>query len=387
MKTVQFLIFFSIFFSVYLMTNYYIYIRGLQAFTFSPLLKTIYVKLFIILALSYIAGRILERITVCRIADFLTWIGSYWLALMVYFLLMVVLIDIVRVTDHFLHFLPAIIRANPAQTNFILGMVSIGIVFIIVVAGRINAVNPRVREISIDLPKKVNDDKDITIAMASDIHLGAVVSQKQLRKMIRMIDEIKPDLILFAGDVIDEDPGSLIKKDLGKCLEELQAPLGVYAITGNHEYIGGVTKAIKYLESHNITILRDSVLTLPNGVTLIGREDIDSRRFNGKQRKSISELIKDVDPGNPTILLDHQPSNLNDAIDNNIDLQLSGHTHHGQIWPFNYITSKIFRISYGYEKIQNTHIYVSCGFGTWGPPIRTSSRPELVKINLTFDFK
>ncbi|MBU1875425.1 metallophosphoesterase, partial [bacterium] len=221
MKTVQFLIFFSIFFSVYFMTNYYIYIRGLQAFTFSPLLKTIYIKLFIILALSYIAGRILERITVCRIADFLTWIGSYWLALMVYFLLMVILIDVIRVADHFLHFLPAIIRVNPAQTNFILGMVSIGIVFIIVVAGRINAVNPRVREISIDLPKKVNDGNDITIAMASDIHLGAVVGQKQLRKMIRMIDDINPDLILFAGDVIDEDPGSLIKKDLGKCLEEL----------------------------------------------------------------------------------------------------------------------------------------------------------------------
>ena len=387
MKAVQFLIFFSIFFSVYFLTNYYIYIRGLQAFTFSPLLKMIYVKLFIILALSYIAGRILERITVCRITDFLTWIGSYWLALMVYFLLMVVLIDIIRVADHFLHFLPAIIRVNPAQTNFILGMVSIGIVFIIVVAGRINAVNPHVREISIDLPKKVNDGKDITIAMASDIHLGTVVGQKHLRHMIRMIDEIKPDLILFAGDVLDEDPGSLIQKDLGQCLKELHAPLGVYAITGNHEYIGGVTKAVEYLESHNIIILRDSVLTLPNGITIIGREDIDSRRFNGIQRKSISELIKDIEPNSPTILLDHQPSNLNDAIDNNIDLQLSGHTHHGQLWPFNYITSKMFRVSYGYEKIQNTNVYVSCGFGTWGPPIRTTARPELVKINLKFDSK
>jgi len=385
MKAVQFLIFFSIFFSVYFLTNYYIYIRGLQAFTFSPLLKMIYVKLFIILALSYIAGRILERITVCRITDFLTWIGSYWLALMVYFLLMVVLIDIIRVADHFLHFLPAIIHVNPVQTNFILGMVSIGIVFIIVIAGRINAVNPRVREFSIDLPKKVNDGKDITIAMASDIHLGAVVGQKHLRHMIRMIDEINPDLILFAGDVLDEDPGSLIQKDLGQCLKELHAPLGVYAITGNHEYIGGVTKAVEYLESHNIIILRDSVLTLPNGITIIGREDIDSRRFNGIQRKSISELIKDIEPNSPTILLDHQPSNLNDAIDNNIDLQLSGHTHHGQLWPFNYITSKIFRVSYGYEKIQNTHIYVSCGFGSWGPPIRTTARPEIVKIVLRFE--
>jgi len=306
---------------------------------------------------------------------------------MIYFLIIVVLIDIVRVTDHFLTFLPAFVRSNPAQTNFTLGIVSIVIVFIIIAVGRINAINPHIREISIDISKKNEYTKEFTIAMVSDIHLGAVVGQKRLRKMIRMIDDIKPDLILFAGDVIDEDPGSLIQKDLGNCLKDLQAPLGVYAITGNHEYIGGVDKAVHYLEKHNITLLRDSVVTLPNGITIIGREDLDSRRFNGKQRKSILELIKDINPGSPTILLDHQPSNLHDAIDNNIDLQLSGHTHHGQLWPFNAITSKIFRISFGYEKIRNTHVYVSCGFGTWGPPIRTTARPELVKINLTFDDK
>ncbi len=387
MKTVQFLIFFSIFFSVYFLVNYYIYIRGLQAFILSPLLKSIYVKLFIILALSYIAGRILERITVCRIADLLTWIGSYWLALMIYFLLMVILIDIVRVTDHFLHFLPAFIHSNPVRTNFILGITSIGIVFFIVISGRINAIHPRIREINISVPKMINSDKDIIIAMVSDIHLGAVVGQKRLRRMIRMIDEINPDLILFAGDVIDEDPGSLIKKDLGECLKELKAPLGVFAITGNHEYIGGVDTAVHYLEKHNITVLRDSVVTLPNGIIIIGREDLDSRRFNGIHRKSISELIKDIDPSSPLILLDHQPFNLDEAIENKIDLQLSGHTHNGQLFPFNLITSKIYRIGFGYEKIEDTHIYVSCGFGTWGPPIRTSSRPELVKINLKFDSK
>ena len=384
MRTVQFLIFFSIFISIYFLINYYIYIRGLQAFTFTPLLRKIYIKLFVILALSYITGRLLERITVCRIADFLTWIGSYWLALMVYFLAMVILIDIIRLTDHFLPFLPAFFRSNPAHTNFILGIISIAIVFIIVATGRINAMNPRIREVSISLTKTALDNKDITIAMASDIHLGAVVGQKHLRKMIRMIDNIKPDLVLFAGDVIDEDPGSLIRKDLGNCLKELRAPLGVYAVTGNHEYIGGVDKAIKYLKGHNITVLRDSVVTLSNGIIIIGREDTDSRRFSGIRRKSVAELIQNINPGSPTILLDHQPANLDEAVVNNIDLQLSGHTHHGQIWPFNLITSKIFRISFGYEKIQNIHFYVSCGFGTWGPPIRTTARPELVKIVLRF---
>lgn len=380
MKSWQFLLFFGIVFGIYFIVNYYIFIRGLQAIRFTGISKSLYTTIYLLVAAAYVAGRIIERFAAGRFADTLTWLGSFWLAFMVYFFLIILVIDIIRLINHFLPFLPAIIQTNPERTKAILGITTITFGLIIVIAGRINALHPRVKSIDISLDKSTSDRQPITIAMASDIHLGAVVGQKHLRKMIRMINAVNPDLILFAGDVIDEDPGSLIKRDLGKCLKELRAPLGVYAITGNHEYIGGIVEAVQYLEKYHITVLRDSVVTLKNGLTIIGREDIDSRRFNGIHRKSISELIKDIDPFLPLILLDHQPSNLNDAIDNNIDLQLSGHTHHGQLWPFNYITSKIYRVSHGYAKFRNTHVYVSCGFGTWGPPIRTSSRPELVKI-------
>lgn len=380
MKSWQFLLFFGIVFGIYFIVNYYIFIRGLQAIRFTGISKSLYTTIYLLVAAAYVAGRIIERFAAGRLADTLTWLGSFWLAFMVYFLLFVILIDLLRLVNYFLPFIPAFLTGNPLKTNFILGCVALVSVSATVIAGRINATHPVVREINIKFPKSIQNDQNVTIALASDIHLGAVVGQTHLRKLVRMINAIQPDLILFAGDVIDEDPGSLIKRDLGKCLKELQAPLGVYAITGNHEYIGGIVKAVQYLEKYHITVLRDSAVTLPNGLVIIGREDLDSRRFDGFRRKSISELMENVHPENPTILLDHQPATITDAVENGIDIQLSGHTHHGQLWPFNYITSKIYRVSHGYAKFRNTHVYVSCGFGTWGPPIRTGSRPELVKI-------
>jgi predicted MPP superfamily phosphohydrolase len=123
---------------------------------------------------------------------------------------------------------------------------------------------------------------------------------------------------------------------------------------------------------------------MPNGVPIIGREDRDSRRFKGIQRKALSELVKDTDLSGSLIVIDHQPMNLDEIVAAGIDLQLSGHTHHGQMWPFNYITSKMYRLSRGYERIGKTHFIVSSGYGTWGPPIRLASRSEIYLITLKF---
>jgi uncharacterized protein len=132
-------------------------------------------------------------------------------------------------------------------------------------------------------------------------------------------------------------------------------------------------------------MLRDRSVKVADAFTLVGREDRSIQQFGSMKRKDLSDLMKDVDQSLPVILMDHQPFNLDDAVKNNIDLQLSGHTHHGQLWPFNFITDKVYELSYGYLRKGNTHFYVSCGVGTWGPPLRTTSRPEVVNIKLKFD--
>jgi len=221
--------------------------------------------------------------------------------------------------------------------------------------------------------------------MVSDIHLGALMGQRRVEAMVNRINSLNPDLVLFAGDILDEVISPVIYHDTGKPLLKLSAPLGVYAITGNHEYIGGIEKAVKYIEAHHIKLLRDSCIEIAQSFYLAGREDRDKKRFTGTKRKSLQDILEGIDHTLPVILMDHQPFNLDETINNKVDLQLSGHTHHGQIWPINYLTKRIFEISWGYQQKGQTHFYVSNGYGTWGPPIRLGSRPEIVCLEIRFE--
>jgi uncharacterized protein len=189
-------------------------------------------------------------------------------------------------------------------------------------------------------------------------------------------------MVFLAGDVFDEDLGPVIQNNMGDLLKNLDAKHGVFAILGNHEFYGNATAAQKYLEDHNITVLRDSVAILSDGTVIAGREDLTYEQMTGNSRKTLNRLLMDVDMGNPVYLMDHQPSNLKEAASAQVDLQVSGHTHNGQMWPFNYITDAIFEIGKGYGKINDTHFFVSSGYGTWGPPIRTNSRSEIVVLNV-----
>ncbi|MBW6537158.1 MAG: metallophosphoesterase [Mariniphaga sp.] len=143
------------------------------------------------------------------------------------------------------------------------------------------------------------------------------------------------DLILLAGDVFDEDLGPVIENNMGDLLKNLQAKQGVFAVLGNHEFYGSATEAHEYLENHNITVLRDSFVLLPNGIAVAGYEDITAEQMYGNPRKPLDELLAGIAPETPVFLLDHQPYQLAKVAEHNVDLQVSGHTHNGQMWPFN----------------------------------------------------
>lgn len=382
MKTYQFLIFFSIVLLIYTTINYYIFHRAMQALPVESGLKSWFRWVFIIVASSYVVSRLLERFTPSAFTDLLLWVGSFWLAAMFYFLIAVVLVDLIRLTDYFTGVLPDSLNSPKAATN-ILGITMV-VVLATLLAGYINATNPRLHSLTLDIDKPANGLKELNIAMASDIHMGTIIGPRRMAKLVKTINQMKPDIILLAGDIVDEDLAPVIRQNLGESLKSLKAPMGVYGITGNHEYIGGADAAVKYLEAHGITMLRDSVITIENAFYLAGREDRDKTRFSGKSRLSLNQLLNDTDRSLPLILLDHQPFNLEKTEEAGVDLQLSGHTHHGQMWPLNYLTSAIYEVSMGYLKKGETHIYVSPGFGGWGPPVRIGNRPEVMNIKLRF---
>ncbi len=385
MKNYAFLVFLSIILTIHFLVNYYIYHRGIQWTSALPGLKTGFRVLMLLLVISYPLGRFLERIWYSPVSNTLHWIGAFWFAGMLYFTLLIFSADIIRILNYVFHFLPE----KGSESYIVLkkwsgiGIAATGL--LIILGGFINAWTPKIQEYNLKVNKQVNGPKQLRIVAASDIHLGTIIGPRKTQKLVKTINNLNPDIILFAGDVVDEDVGPVIRQNLGASLLQLKAPLGVYASTGNHEYIGGADRSVKYLEEHGITVLRDSVANIEDQFYLIGREDRDKRRSPGGDRKDIAELIQNIDQSKPMIMLDHQPYHLEQAEKSNIDLQISGHTHHGQLWPFGYITNKLFEVSRGYKQKNQSHFIVSTGFGTWGPPVRTGNRPEILVITLNFE--
>ncbi|NCA76041.1 MAG: metallophosphoesterase [Alphaproteobacteria bacterium] len=377
--------FFTIVITVYGLLNSYIFIRGLQALPAGSCWRPWYSVGFWLIASTFILARVLERAYPCGFTGVITWIGSFWLAFLLYFTLAALLADLVRFLNHFIHFLPSALLADYGRSKMILLISVIGMVAMVVVAGYINARNPRIKKLNLHIAKTVTGSRELNLVMASDIHLGTLIAKRKANKLVAAINSLNPDLVLFAGDVVDEDLTPVIMNNLGANLSQIRAKLGVYAIPGNHEYIGGAEPAIRYLEEHGVKVLRDTSIRIDNRFYLVGRDDRDKQRFTGKARRELGELMKGVDHSCPVILMDHQPFHLDQTVHEKIDLQLSGHTHHGQIWPLNLITSAMYEVSSGYLKKGDTHFYVSNGFGTWGPPIRLGNRPEIVQIKLTFD--
>ncbi len=357
--------------------------RGWQGIEDISYLRPAYSILFLLLAASFIAGRMLERKKCNVLSRELVYIGSFWLAAMLYFFLFAVLIDVTRFAMTLFAKHPAFIFQDYIKFKLILTAGVIIITMITLICGWVNAATPRLKKLNIKINKKATR-KSFKIAVVSDIHLGVIIGKKRLQKIIDVINKTDADLVLFPGDVVDEDIRPVIENDLGSLFKSINTKNKIYSVTGNHEYIGGVEAACHYLNEHSVNVLRDKTILIDNFLYLVGREDISFRK-NEIRRMPLEELMKNVDKNLPVILMDHQPYKLEEAEKNGVDVQLSGHTHHGQLFPLNLITKKIYEKSWGYLKKGSTHYYISCGAGTWGPPIRIGNHPEVIELNLEFE--
>ncbi|MFA5417418.1 MAG: metallophosphoesterase [Bacteroidales bacterium] len=384
MKTIGFIVIISFILGIYSLLNYYIIRNGLPLTENHPGLRTLLIWGVVFLAASFLIGRFSERISVNPVSTTLIWIGSFWLAIMVYLVLQLVVIDLARGLNGLFHFFPASLTTNPEKIRQITSITVTGITVLVVLIGHINTWFPVVNKIQIPIDKQAGILKSLHIVAFSDVHLGTIIEKRHLRGIVDQVNALNPDIILIPGDIIDEDISPVIHTNVGEVLLQLRAKYGVYAVTGNHEYIGGVNKAKEYLTNHGIKLLSDTAVLIDDSFYVVGREDLAIGQFSGKRRKELADIVNDLDTRKPMILLDHQPIGLAQAETAGIDLQLSGHTHHGQLWPFNYITNRIFEGSRGLIKKGNTHILVSSGIGGWGPPVRTNSRPEILDITLTF---
>jgi hypothetical protein len=245
MNRLNFIIFFSIFILVYGFINYYIFFRGLHAIPAGSPIRTVYMVAFWVVSLSFIAGRFLERIAITPFSTAVVWVGSFWFAAFAYFTLAALFIDFLRLVDYVVPFFPSFVTANIARTK---GVLAIGVSAAVVVAlavGYVNARNPRIKNLDIHIPKSADSLKTLSVAVASDIHLGTIIGNGRLNTIVDSINSLHADLVLFPGDIVDEDLAPVIKQNLGETLRTIKAKYGVFAVTGNHEYIGGVEEAYR----------------------------------------------------------------------------------------------------------------------------------------------
>ena len=292
-------------------------------------------------------------------------IGNSWLVIMFYLLMAFLLLDIGRLV----HLVPAAWLKDNAITS----LVMTGVLLVTFIGGNIHYHNKQCQEINLTTNKQL--DRPLKIVMLSDLHAGFHNRRAEVASWVNMINAEKADLILIAGDIIDNSQRPLQEQGTLEELQRFNAP--TFACLGNHEYISGVDKAIPLLEQTGICLLRDSTATIGN-VTIIGRNDRSNRH-----RKSVEQLMQGVARDSYIILLDRQPYHLEEAEENGVDLQLSGHTHRGQVWPLNWVTKKMYECDYGQYRRGNTDYYVSSGLGLWGGKFRIGTDSEYAVITVT----
>lgn len=358
--------FFIVLISIYLAGNFYIFRRGAQALVAQAFgVKMLLAVLFWCGALAFI-GSFLGRNAKLPVALAHTVheVGTGWLVFALYMVLCLIVFDLFRLFNY------------PCKQGF---YISLFLTLSLLGYGHYHYQHPKTKVINIVINKSaVHYEQPLKVVAVSDVHLGYGTDKEALKQYVRMINAQQPDLLLIAGDLIDNSVVPLYEEKMMEELRELQAPLGIYMVPGNHEYFSDMRKCIRFIDETPIRLLRDEVVTLPGGIQIIGRDD----RSN-PSRRSLQELVKEIDPAKPVILLDHQPYNLPDTEQAGIDLQFSGHTHRGQIWPISLITDHLFDQSHGYRQWGNSHVYVSSGLSLWGPPFRIGTDSELIVFNIT----
>lgn len=238
-----------------------------------------------------------------------------------------------------------------------------------------NAYVPQAVHFSVKIDKPL--EQPIRIGVASDTHLGKFFGTKQLDKLAEIFRQEKVDLILMPGDIMDDDTVAFEAENMLPSLAKLQAPLGTYATLGNHDFFGQEQVIYQAIEQAGIKVLWDQALEVDGKFVIVGRNDELYR-----ERPTAEQILQNVNTSLPIFLMDHRPNDMLIHSRLPIDIQVSGHTHNGQIFPANFIVKMLNHLSYGYEKIGLGHYFVTSGYGFWGVPMRLGSRSEVFIIDV-----
>ena len=374
------ILFLLTFFFLYGGLHLYFFLRLRAAFSLPVGLQITVGPLLLLLLVSPLLVRMAERHGYEAATCLLAYTGYLWMGFIFLFFVVSVCLDLYRLAvflnerighQDLSHLFP------PARIIFLGPLV---IAIILNVYGYYEAMSVRTEHLVIKTAKLPAQVEKFRIVQISDLHIGMIVRDGRLKRFLAAVEAAAPDVLVSTGDLVDGQLDNLYEA-LAR-LKNVPVKYGKFAVTGNHEFFAGVTRAVEFTEKAGFTVLRGEGVNVAGIVNIAGVDDpAVTRRGEGKQVRE-AEFLSSLPPGVFTVLLKHQPVADPDA-EEKFDLQLSGHTHRGQIFPFNMVTKFVYYYHSGdFYLPDGARLHVSRGTGTWGPPVRLLAPPEITVIDL-----
>lgn len=355
-------------------------------------LRAAFILLYALIASAPLTGFLVQSPYALR--QFLRQVGNYWFGWMLYLVLAVLVVELA---------LALIRRARGKdfeqmqQVRRVQGGIALVLVCAVSFYGMAHAERLYVTDYDVTLQ---GEGEDMTVALLADLHLGYSTEPDYIEQAVQAINDMQPDLVVIAGDIFDNEYEAVPEPErIAAALASLNSTYGTYACWGNHDLsepiLAGFTwdtadedkndlRMTEFLEEANITLLDDRAVTLENGVQLVGRRDPSRSKKLAAERRSPARLLEPLDTDRPIFVIDHQPKELEALAQAGADLDLSGHTHDGQLFPGNLLMRLLWGNACGCEQVGDMISVVTSGLGVWGPDMRVGTRSEVVCISVHF---
>lgn len=353
-------------------------------FMFRPtgMTKHIIVGLFWSLSLVMIAGRVLSSLKGNALSGYLIQIGYTWVGFLFYFVVLGMITGIIYQGIRLLSKLNWInLSVDILQTGFPnIGSIIIGLLVALAIHGALSIRNPKLLTHELVLADGKGNGQALTVVQLSDLHLNRNKDPQWWERIVETTNGQNPDIIVLTGDTFDEHPHELEAFIPG--VQALRAKHGVFAVTGNHEFYTHLEQGLSMLTRAGVTVLRNDILVIPEIACIVGIDDPTGIRAAGMDPPDFEAISARIPADLPTIVLNHQPMYIEEIQSLGADLQVSGHTHDGQIWPFKFLNRIVFKYQNGLFQFDDLYLYVSAGTGTWGPPFRIGTQSEITVFQL-----
>ncbi len=374
-------IFFITFFTLYSVLHAYVMLKAWYAFHFRFSTGCIIAAVFLLFLFSPVIVRFLENgghETAARLAAYA---GYIWMGAVFLFFAVSLAMDIARFLVYL--FCLGIRSGMPGyiRSNLLFFIAPLAVSVLVAAYGLYEAQDIRIERVRITTNKLPAGIEKLTIVQISDVHLGLLIREERLKKIVKAIQEEDPHILVSTGDLVDGQINNL--NGLYDMLKGIRPRYGKFAIMGNHEFYAGIDVSTDFTRKAGFRMLRGESVTIDGAINVAGVDDAVSGRHGNDTYRQERAALSGLPPGIFTILLKHRPV-VDPSSARTFDLQLSGHTHNGQIFPFTYLTRIAFPMYAGLHRLEGgSLLYVSRGSGTWGPPIRFLAPPEVTVIELT----